>query len=589
MTKSSKFATALNHKSQRLGTNWLDIQSRDRAIWVVVLVLLACTTGCDPQQANAPKVATSNTTKTDTVNEANSDFRRAIDFLDNYHEYDPTQVSERIMYRLQRWADTQQPDPDWIAHPIFKRLPKRFEGMQGKAFLSRTSFQPFDIVILREALWCRDISKQIIERPLHDVRLAKWLESQSDTLDNSDHLDLEAAANLFDWVVRNIQLEAVMQATEETPDVPPPGAKYLPSDAMLAGRGDWLVRARIVNLMARQLEIPSIMIGVEDDDATRTWCVAFLINKQLYLFDTRLGLPIPTKNGVGIATLEQVINDPSLLRQLDDPDGEPYPISEDDLSKLTGLIDATPEYLSQRMKLTEAQLTGDKRLVLTAAPSPLILELRNCKGIGSNVALWELPYDVYLYRQGLRVMPPYLMEINYENNFVDGPTPLANARRQHFRGNYRDDDFEPGAKSFYMQCRVPESEIRRMNDKDSFGKFMGLAKSWPKDEDVQQRLIDRIRSQIRKAKQYASYWLGIVAFEEGNYKVAESYFTKRTLEAEGETPWKQGAIYNLGRTYEQMGLTQDDPAMLAKARDYYLKNADSDDAAGNRIRAKLLK
>ncbi|MEM7315743.1 MAG: hypothetical protein AAF497_21605 [Planctomycetota bacterium] len=80
-----------------------------------------------------------------------------------------------------------------------------------------------------------------------------------------------------------------------------------------------------------------------------------------------------------------------------------------------------------------------------------------------------------------------------------------------------------------------------------------------------------------------------MAFEEGNYKVAENYFQKRTLNAEGETPWKQGAIYNLGRVYEQRGLINNDPVILAKAREYYLKNADSDDAAGNRIRAMLLK
>ncbi|MEM7314144.1 MAG: hypothetical protein AAF497_13435, partial [Planctomycetota bacterium] len=472
------------------------------------LCLLVTNVGCDPEQTSAPKVATSKTEKRDAVNEANTDFRRAIDFLDNFHQYDPGQVTDRIMYRLQRWADTQNPDPDWIADPLFKRLPERFAGMQGKSFLSRTSFQPFDIMILREALWCRDIAKQTIERPLHDYRLAEWLKDGPQGLSESDKLDLEAATNLFDWVVRNIQLEAPLEPTDENPDAPPLGAKYLPSDALLAGKGDWLVRARIVNLLARQLEIPTVMIGIEDEETVRTWCLAVLLNKQLYLFDTRLGIPIPTKDGVGIATLEQVIDDPSIIRQLDDPDGEKYPVSKDDLSKLIGLIDATPEYLSQRMKLTEAQLTGNKKLILTTTPSALKLDLRDCKGIGTNVALWELPYDVYLYRQKLTQMPKFMMDINRENSFVDGPTPLASARRQHFRGSYRDDDFEPGAKSFYMQCRIPESEIKRMDDKDSFGKFMGLAKQWPKEPKIQQALINVIREKIRKAKQYASYWLG---------------------------------------------------------------------------------
>ena len=40
-------------------------------------------------------------------------------------------------------------------------------------------------------------------------------------------------------------------------------------------------------------------------------------------------------------------------------------------------------------------------------------------------------------------------------------------------------------------------------------------------------------------KQDASYWLGLIAFEQGNFPSAIDYFTKRTLDAMPGGPWTQ--------------------------------------------------
>ncbi len=83
------------------------------------------------------------------------------------------------------------------------------------------------------------------------------------------------------------------------------------------------------------------------------------------------------------------------------------------------------------------------------------------------------------------------------------------------------------------------------------------------------------------AKQDASYWLGLINFEQKNYPVAIDYFSRRTLEATPDGPWTDGAHYNLGRAYEASG-------QLAPAIELYQSDR-SPQKHGNRLRARRLK
>ena len=49
------------------------------------------------------------------------------------------------------------------------------------------------------------------------------------------------------------------------------------------------------------------------------WTCAVLIDKKLYLFDTRIGLPVPGADGRGVATLDEALTDPCVLDRLDLP------------------------------------------------------------------------------------------------------------------------------------------------------------------------------------------------------------------------------------------------------------------------------
>ncbi len=51
---------------------------------------------------------------------------------------------------------------------------------------------------------------------------------------------------------------------------------------------------------------------------------------------------------------------------------------------------------------------------------------------------------------------------------------------------------------------------------------------------------------FQRRRDDAAYWLGIVAFEEGDLTTAAQFFGPMTLDAYPDGPWTNGAQYNLG-------------------------------------------
>ena len=95
----------------------------------------------------------------------------------------------------------------------------------------------------------------------------------------------------------------------------------------------------------------------------------------------------------------------------------------------------------------------------------------------------------------------------------------------------------------------------------------------------------KIRLQLQKGiavqvKHNATYWLGLIHEDTGNYDAAVSWL-KRTLDTKENNAWKAGARYNLARVYEAQG-------ELEQARKLLLLD-DSPQRHGNLLRARLLR
>jgi len=262
-------------------------------------------------------------------------------------------------------------------------------------------------------------------------------------------------------------------------------------------------------------------------------------------------MPLPGPPGHRVATLADVAADDGLLRKLDLSSTHPYPAKAEQLDHLIAYVEASPAGLSRRMETLEARLTGDQRVILTARPKRVAERLAGRPRI-DQVRCWSLPYEYWKARGALRPGQPSAAAADLV--VFEVVAPLTKGRSLHFKGAI---DGERGAKHYYLKSRIWKEQFAKASLRPEQLKICEMA------------------------KQDASYWLGLIAFEEKNYPVAIDYFSRRTLEATPDGPWTDGAHYNLGRTYEANG-------QLAEAIDLYQSDR-SPQKHGNRLRARRLK
>jgi hypothetical protein len=416
---------------------------------------------------------------------------------------------------------------------------------------------------LQEAVWLRDVGR--------------W--ARGDALD-----ELEQAKNLFDWTIRNIQYDPNL--ANRVPQ--------FPRETLLFGRGTALERAWVFILLARQMGINAAMLGLNvpapvreessndsaapapsdvaaNAETVRPWCVAVLIDGNAYLFDPALGVPIPAIDGLKLdaknqlairpATLAQVASDDKILRQLDIDDAHAYAIKASDLDRVVVQFEASPTYLSERMKVLESHLAGNLKAVLTTSPTAEAEQWKKLAHIG-EAGLWLRPFETLEHR--LRLDGPSVQNrlVALLPFFAMPSAPLHQGRIQHLKGRFVGDD---GAIFYYQKARPSNQELA-LSSAHQIEKVLFL-----------------------RGKQDASYWSGLIAYQQGHYDAAIDYFATRTLQgaprtAQGElnSPWVFGAQYNLARTYEAAGET-------AKAIVVYERNASSPGYFGDLLRAKWLR
>jgi hypothetical protein len=185
---------------------------------------------------------------------------------------------------------------------------------------------------------------------------------------------LERANAIFDWVVRHVRLQG--QEDFLTP----------PSYVLRRGWGNARERALIFLALLRQLGLPEdrdkvvadnpedlehllgcLLFFSDKEGKSHLWACGVLVPRQqdLYLFDPRLGLPLPGPGGKGVATLAAVRKDPTLLRQLDSKD-HPYDITAEQ-ARAADLYLAVPlSALAPRMQQLEELLTPRIQVRLAA-------------------------------------------------------------------------------------------------------------------------------------------------------------------------------------------------------------------------------
>ncbi len=482
-------------------------------------------------------------------------------------EFDPlltpwpaSEMLRQIVDRLNQWIRPMEPSGGWRPDPMLANLPEPLADLPQLKELGQMEFTRFDGFALREAAWMRDV--------------ALW--ARGDRLD-----DLQRAIRLFDWTVRNIQIEA------DRPDRIP----LFPWETLLFGRGTADERAWVFILLLRQLGIEAATLAVDQgrgtgdegrkmENAPRVhsgeknvaeksspWCVGVLVEGRVYLFDPLLGLTIPAPDGIkrddaeGLkihpATLDQVRADGQLLERLDvEAAGakRPYRVRAGQLDRVTALLEASPPYLSRSMKMLESRLAGRRKMVLSTSPSELAERWGSAEGI-SAARLWRRPFHTLLVRSSLDRRQTATRLAAMLPFYVIPAAPLYRGRLLYLKGEFVGDD---GAMQYYQRARPSNAKLRA-SSADALRKLM-----------------------LIRGKQDASFWCGLIAFQRGDYSTAADYFMKRSLEAYPDGPWTRAAKYNLARTYEVSGQTE-------RAILMYGSDASSPGYHGDLLRARWLR
>jgi hypothetical protein len=280
-------------------------------------------------------------------------------------------------------------------------------------------------------------------------------------------------------------------------------------------------------------------------------------------------------DGTGIATLQEVIQEPAILRQLD-LENEPYWIRDRDVRRVIALIYASPRALSFRMQRIEQRLAGDRKMKLTVAATQLAERVQACPGI-KKVQLSLLPFERLRFRKNLQSQlkkdDKTPNPVAHKIFFIETMTPLYRARILHFRSQFDDQPERQGARSYYLSSRPPDKLVHRLATDPA------TQLKWNVDKLTSRERSMRLQF-IMRAKQAASYWLGLLCYEDHDYVVARDYFETRTIVASPQGPWISGAQYNLARTFEM--LDQTDRAVQLNSTDQ------SPQRHGNLLRAKFL-
>lgn len=233
--------------------------------------------------------------------------------------------------------------------------------------------------------------------------------------------DLSRVVNVFLYVVRNLELVA-----EHTDAIP-----LTPYETYLYGRGTVEDRAWLFAEILRQLRIDSIAIrpGGEPENVAPVGgplLVGVPVNGKVYLFDPRLGLPVPSAGEDlkqwpmdGVATVDEALQEPAIFARLAVEAGSPYSWTAESLKAARASLIGDVAFFAPRMQQLQSSFAGDAAMTiydgLTEADGQpgLIERIRKLPGVpwaADSITLWEYPEQQLAGYEGLSALHKQTLE-----------------------------------------------------------------------------------------------------------------------------------------------------------------------------------
>ncbi len=462
-----------------------------------------------------------------------------------------------------------------------------------------------DVESMFQAQLMRKLSNWIIAQPVRDRIFQPMLSQKMSTLNPEQAVKLEQAYKLFDWTIRNIKL-APVESSQSSVKVRDPrmpmnengvGYGYLPWEATLFSQADFIVRGRIFGALAAQQEIDTcwISVGAAPGAAGDLFAMGLLIQNQLLLLDSRLGLPILDPDTDAWATIQDVAKNDKILRRLNLPQYE-YAFQQPAITSVQLLIDATPFALSRRAKTVESSLIGDERMILSVDADAFSERLSKAAP-NSTVSIWYTPLLAQIYsmeiQERLKELSQFTMRYMSEHLVWMTDGPVAQGRQMHLAGKFENTMEGPGALRTYFDTGVDDASLKRMAFNPDVQRGLGLERDPNETEKMYEARVAQAIAIFSRVKFDRAFLLGQLHYDRGDYKSANYWLRERLLNDKRAARWFSPGWYTLARAHIELGeFAEAEEALIKPSIDEannqpaYVVNPQD---AGNRIRLRYLR
>lgn len=609
---------------------------------LLALSLFACLVGCQPAGQEAISLLDNQISEVKI-----DDLARTMDFVLSERRFQQKEFVEKVATGLNRWVSAfpeKFENDTWQLDEMVKPLLDEYKDLAIVRQTDKLDFLNTDAFFLHQHAWLDKLTKRLVasteysqlefyrlaaenyradenvEQPL--VEIVQKLHKE---LGTKEAQDLANSLKLFDWVVRNVQLLPETENAEDEIDelklndnastnlawsgVPATGYIRYPWQVLLYSRGDYVERAKLFMAMTHQIGIDSVLLGVKDGDGVRPWCVGLIINGQnangqdkdpeLYLFDTRLGLPIPGKEIGSIATLAKARSNPELLNSLDLSldeslaDNSKYWVKSDDAKEVEALIYCSPEGCSRRIYDLERNLTAEYRLRLTSSPTKVAKRLEGVAGLTPKA--WDISFRTHAFRQAVRdaLTLAYNDELQaklkwhyLDEVYIDEFPLYRTSRSMYFGGNFeteRNAIRRNAIENFYSLI-YSDKTIDSLGTDKFLQRRLGITKEESLSVAEFQQRLKIVQGQMRLVRRDAGYFLSQCHFDNGNIGTAANWLLriKDTTGIENAERWSDAVDYLKARSFESR-------KEYDQAISLYKEQKDSTQVHGNLLRARMLK
>jgi hypothetical protein len=274
-----------------------------------------------------------------------------------------------------------------------------------KAQRLRFSLDPRDRVFFKDQLHLDPKELDEVDSRVFTPLDAHYLQFCVQMADVARSLDLQGLSTLerahggFDWVIRQVTLKERVGIGGKNEPV------LAPQDVLDLGFGRPRERALIFLALLEQLAVPGGLVAVPHGGESQWvyWIPGVLVEKEekdqhgrriapgFYLFDTRLGLPLPGVRDGETATLAQVRKNPATFRALFPQGGDAVIPERIDKAEIHLAFNLSA--LSPRIRHLEQKLSAAEKMVLALDPLRMKERFKN-EVTGCPVRFWTSREDV---------------------------------------------------------------------------------------------------------------------------------------------------------------------------------------------------